>query len=106
MALHPEVKQLRKEKRALERLVFNRDIEIGQKNQHIRRLKQYYYEEFVEPRENKLEIRELSVLRMRFGVNNDWKGLSFEEIGRFHNITRERIRQIEGKAIAKINYKK
>jgi len=48
-----------------------------------------------------LTDREKKVLRMRFGVGmrND---LTLEEIGKQFNVTRERIRQIEAKALRKI----
>ena len=54
-----------------------------------------------------LSPREERVLRMRFGigVNNDH---TLEEVGKEFDVTRERIRQIEAKAIRKLSiaYKK
>ena len=51
----------------------------------------------------KLKERELDVLRKRFGFNGgDEKGLTLEEIGREYRVTRERIRQVEAKALRKL----
>ena len=48
-----------------------------------------------------LTDREQKVLRMRFGIG--MRGdLTLEEIGRQFKVTRERIRQIEAKALRKI----
>ena len=48
-----------------------------------------------------LTPREAKVLRMRFGidVNTDY---TLEEVGKQFNVTRERIRQIEAKALRKL----
>lgn len=48
-----------------------------------------------------LSAREAKVLRMRFGINlnNDY---TLEEIGKQFDVTRERIRQIEAKALKKL----
>ena len=50
-----------------------------------------------------LTDREKKVLRMRFGVGmrND---LTLEEIGKQFKVTRERIRQIEAKALRKLRH--
>ena len=48
-----------------------------------------------------LNEREREVLRLRFGLGLD-RELTLEEIGRLLSVTRERIRQIEAKAMAKI----
>ena len=50
-----------------------------------------------------LSPREERVLRMRFGigVNNDH---TLEEVGKEFDVTRERIRQIEAKAIRKLRH--
>ena len=48
-----------------------------------------------------LNEREREVLRLRYGLGLD-RELTFEEIGRRLSLTRERIRQIEAKAMAKI----
>ncbi len=51
---------------------------------------------------NTLIPRERDVLRMRFGL--DGKTHTLEEVGKAFNITRERIRQIEAKALRKLRH--
>ncbi len=48
-----------------------------------------------------LSKREETVLRLRFGVN-DGVQRTLEEVGQIFNVTRERIRQIEAKALKKL----
>lgn len=48
-----------------------------------------------------LKEKERDVIIMRFGLN-DGKELTLEEVGQFFNVTRERIRQIEAKALKKM----
>lgn len=50
-----------------------------------------------------LSEREQKVLRMRFGFD-DGKPRTLEEVGREFQVTRERIRQIEGKALRKLRH--
>ena len=48
-----------------------------------------------------LTMREAKVLRMRFGIGQNSE-YTLEEVGRVLNVTRERIRQIEAKALRKL----
>jgi RNA polymerase primary sigma factor len=48
-----------------------------------------------------LTPREERILRMRFGIGMD-RDHTLEEVGQMFNVTRERIRQIEVKALAKL----
>ena len=48
-----------------------------------------------------LNAREQAVIRMRFGLD-DGKAKTLEEIGRRFSVTRERIRQIEARALHKL----
>lgn len=48
-----------------------------------------------------LTKKEIKVLDMRFGLNGDGTN-TLEEVAKYLNVTRERIRQIEGKALEKI----
>ena len=48
-----------------------------------------------------LTDREERVLRLRFGMD-DGKARTLEEVGKEFNVTRERIRQIEAKALRKL----
>jgi RNA polymerase primary sigma factor len=50
-----------------------------------------------------LTERERKVLRLRFGLD-DGRGRTLEEVGREFNVTRERIRQIEAKALRKLRH--
>ena len=50
---------------------------------------------------SKLTPREQKVLRMRFGIG-ERQACTLEEIGQTFNLTRERIRQIEAKALEKL----
>lgn len=52
-----------------------------------------------------LSPREEKVLRMRFGIG-EMKDHTLEEVGAFFNVTRERIRQIEAKALRKLRHPK
>lgn len=49
-----------------------------------------------------LDSREAAVIKMRFGIGLD-KEMTLEEIGTYYNLTRERIRQIETKAIQRLS---
>ncbi len=49
-----------------------------------------------------LDDREEKILRLRFGLDRDGYARTLEEVGKYFNLTRERIRQIEGKAIQKL----
>lgn len=51
-----------------------------------------------------LSPREEMVLRMRYGIN-DGQTRTLEEVGQVLHVTRERIRQIEAKALKKLRYK-
>lgn len=48
-----------------------------------------------------LSERERNILELRFGLNRE-RSYTLEEVGRMYSLTRERIRQIEGKALHKL----
>ena len=50
---------------------------------------------------NTLTPREEKVLRLRYGID-DGRQRTLEEVGKEFNVTRERIRQIEAKALKKL----
>jgi len=52
---------------------------------------------------NTLNPRERDVLRLRYGLD-DGRMKTLEEIGQIFNVTRERIRQIEAKALRKLRH--
>lgn len=51
-----------------------------------------------------LTPKEERILRMRFGIGKSGKDHTLEEVGRLFNVTRERIRQIEAKALRKLRH--
>jgi RNA polymerase primary sigma factor len=50
-----------------------------------------------------LSPREARILRLRFGLDND-RPYTLEEVGQKFGLTRERIRQIEGKALRRLRH--
>ena len=52
---------------------------------------------------NSLKQREKEIIEYRFGLNgNDGREYTLDELGERYNLTRERIRQIEGRALKKL----
>ncbi|OYT70691.1 MAG: RNA polymerase sigma factor RpoD [Chloracidobacterium sp. CP2_5A] len=51
-----------------------------------------------------LTQREEQILKMRFGLDGDGQERTLEEVGRHFSVTRERIRQIEAKALRKLRH--
>ena len=52
---------------------------------------------------DQLDEREREILSLRFGLTDD-RPLTLDEVGRRFNLTRERIRQIEAKALRKLRH--
>ncbi len=50
-----------------------------------------------------LSVREQEIVRMRFGLD-DGQARTLEDVGKYFNVTRERIRQIEAKTLAKLRH--
>lgn len=66
-------------------------------------------EEYIEKLRESLSVamddlthRERCIVRARFGLDGD--ALTFEEVGKAFKVTRERVRQIEAKAIRKLQH--
>jgi RNA polymerase primary sigma factor len=53
---------------------------------------------------NTLTPREAQILKMRFGLDSEGHERTLEEVGRHFSVTRERIRQIEAKALRKLRH--
>ena len=53
-----------------------------------------------------LTPRERKVITLRFGLDNGGVSRTLEEVGQMENVTRERIRQIEAKALRKLRHPK
>lgn len=51
---------------------------------------------------NKLSEKERNVLIMRYGLDDDGEKKTLEQIGDYYGVSRERIRQIENRAISKL----
>lgn len=51
-----------------------------------------------------LTAREEKVIRLRFGLDQGGREHTLEEVGKFFAVTRERIRQIEAKALRKLRH--
>ncbi len=51
-----------------------------------------------------LSEREAKVLKLRFGLEGDGQPMTLEQVGKVFGVTRERIRQIEAKALRKLRH--
>ena len=60
--------------------------------------------ETVEEVLDELSERERDIVRLRFGLDGGGKVRTLEEVGREFGVTRERIRQIESKTLAKLRH--
>jgi RNA polymerase primary sigma factor len=63
----------------------------------------YLLGEKIEEMLGTLNPREARILRLRFGLNNG-RMHTLEEVGRKFGLTRERIRQIEGRALRRLRH--
>lgn len=71
------------------------DIEEG--------LIQKFHQELLNELLDTLSEREREILRLRYGLNGE-KSYTLEEIGELYKITRERVRQLEKKALKKLKF--
>ena len=55
---------------------------------------------------SELDPREERIIRLRFGLDKDKAPMTLEEVGAVFGVTRERVRQIEKKAIQKLRHYK
>ena len=69
----------------------------------LEELKRQNLKEVVTKTLSSLQPREERVLRLRFGINLN-KDYTLEEVGKIINVNRERVRQIEAKALRKLKH--
>jgi len=51
-----------------------------------------------------LDERERVIIECYFGINTDFEGMTLEAIGEKYSLTKERIRQVKGKALRKLRH--
>lgn len=52
-----------------------------------------------------LTDKERTIIQLRFGLVEDGRSRTLEEVGKVFRVTRERVRQIEAKALRKLRQK-
>ena len=70
-------------------------------SKHMDNLKNFNPHQILEKILEALAEREQEIIRMRHGLA-DYEKKTLEDIGRKYNVTRERVRQIEAKAMEKL----
>jgi RNA polymerase primary sigma factor len=60
--------------------------------------------ELTEEALKRLTPREEKVIKMRFGLGSNGREHTLEEVGQYFSVTRERVRQIEAKALEKLRH--
>src|SRR5699024_946174 len=105
-----EILKIAQEPLSLETLIFEEDdLHLGDfiDDQSAESASNHtYYELLKEQLEDVLDTltdREENVLRLRFGLD-DGRTRTLEEVGKVFGVTRERIRQIEAKALRKLRH--
>jgi len=88
------IRILKREKKEL--IAENKRYLLSRQNLKLR-----YYRQFIEPREDELDMWERSVIKFRFGKD---EGISrtYKEIGIILGVSTERVYQLEAEAISKI----
>ena len=51
-----------------------------------------------------LTDKERTIIQLRFGLVEDGRSRTLEEVGKVFRVTRERVRQIEAKALRKLRH--
>ncbi|MBN1570369.1 MAG: sigma-70 family RNA polymerase sigma factor [Acidobacteria bacterium] len=82
---------------SLNRFVEDKNAVLPEKNAMDRNL-----EEVTDSALQVLSPREQQIVRMRYGLNDTGKEYTLQEVGEVFRVTRERIRQIEEKALLKL----
>jgi len=85
-----------------ERTTIGDFIEDGENPNPIKHTRHSLLSEEIEKALKVLDEREELIIRLRFGLDEKRYSRTLEEVGSYFNLTRERIRQIEAKAIQKL----
>ncbi len=101
MKIEPQVKQLNKDKRRLEKTVTQQQARINQLELHCKNIRINFYMYFMQYLVKDLTVREKKILTMRFGFD-DGVPKTLEEVAEEFGVNRERIRQIQAKATEKV----
>jgi len=107
MKLNPEIKQIRKDLVLATNIIIKQTEQSKRLRESIDRKNKFYFETFIYPyfqakhKDGSLILtpREQKVLELRFSNR-----MTLEELSKYFDVTRERIRQIEYKAIEKIKH--
>jgi RNA polymerase primary sigma factor len=88
---------------SLDQTEFMNDILVDEKAQHpMENLFHSFDMEMVEQLLNGMDERESKILKMRYGIGEYEEAKTLKEIGEIINLTRERVRQIENRALRKL----
>jgi len=87
-----------------ERTTIGDFIEDGKNPDPLRHARHALLREELEKALRTLDEREEKILRLRFGLDEEGYPRTLEEVGNAFQLTRERIRQIEAKAIQKLKH--
>jgi len=85
-----------------ERTTIGDFIEDGETPNPIKHVRHSLLSEEIEKALKVLDEREELIIRLRFGLDEKRYSRTLEEVGSYFHLTRERIRQIEAKAIQKL----
>ncbi len=88
---------------SLEILQNDSDLDIETSNSTLEKAISQAFKESLEEALSRLSERESMILRLREGLI-DGRIHTLDEVGQYFNVTRERIRQIEMKALRKLSY--
>ncbi len=82
---------------------FGEFIEDGQSDNPVRNANNGLLRQKIEALLKTLTYREREIIRLRYGLGDGYT-YTLEEVGRIFKVTRERVRQIEAKAVRKLQH--
>ena len=103
MKIHPEIKQLRKERRFLEKIIEKQMVKLAYLEEKIKKTRVRYYQNFIRYFINELTPKEQKILSLRFGFENG-ESHTYEDVGKSFWVSREIIMQVEAKALDKFRW--